>query len=167
MQLEFGPGDRPRKLDYIGVDIRPGPTVKYLCAAWEISAHVAANSVTDIYSRHFLEHLTWQQADQTLRVWYDILGPGGRLEIIVPNIAYHIQQWIEARRPPVNDKKQNIFRQAVEGLWGQQTGGELWDIHKSGYDWPLLQQRLEEIGFVKINRLPGQNAKHLHVESWK
>ena len=63
MNLEFGCGDTPRKPKYFGVDVRDLPNVKYICNAWEIDQHVEENSIENIYSRHFMEHLTYNFID--------------------------------------------------------------------------------------------------------
>ena len=73
MKLEFGCGETPRKPDFLGVDVRSFPNIKYVCNAWEIDQHVEENTVDEIFSRHFFEHLTFQQADLTLASWYKIL----------------------------------------------------------------------------------------------
>ncbi|HHT49394.1 MAG TPA: methyltransferase domain-containing protein [Firmicutes bacterium] len=90
-KLEFGCGEKLRE-GYIGVDIRPLPNVKYVCNAWEIVDYVQPESVDAIYSRHFLEHLTYAQLEMTLYSWRRILKPNGTLHIIVPDINYHMRQ---------------------------------------------------------------------------
>ena len=49
VKLEFGCGETPRKPDFLGVDIRPSPSVTYVCIAWEIGRFFSGNSVQEIY----------------------------------------------------------------------------------------------------------------------
>jgi predicted SAM-dependent methyltransferase len=167
--LEFGCGETPRKKDFFGVDVRPGPTVKYLCNAWEIDQHVSPNSVDAIFSRHFFEHLTFAQGRKTLEVWHKILKPGGEMEMILPDMDFHVKQWLNPNRESVTNKNgMTDLDWALSGFWGQQRDGltEVWDVHKSGYDFDLLKKTLCSAGYTGIVR---QNSapKNLHIKCWK
>ena len=61
MNLEFGCGENPTKEGFKTCDIRNLPGVDYACPAWKITEHVAPNTVDEIWSRHFFEHLTFAQ----------------------------------------------------------------------------------------------------------
>ena len=170
--LEFGCGETPAKPEYLGVDIRDFPNVKYICNAWEIAEHVGAESINDIYSKHFLEHLTFYDVDRTLKSWHSILKPGASLHIIVPDIMYHINQFLDpkrTRRMRIKKGKWTVEDMATFGFWGFQRQtelGETWDIHKSGYDFPLLERKLIEHGFARIERL-ATTPPHLSVVAFK
>ena len=110
MQIEFGGGEHPRKPNYKQVDIRKLPKIDFVCNAWEIDTLVPKNSVSDVYSRHFFEHLTFHQGSLTLKSWFKILKPGGRVEMILPNMMFHIKQWL--------DKSNQEHANA--GFWGWQ-----------------------------------------------
>jgi predicted SAM-dependent methyltransferase len=79
MQLEFGGGESPRQKSYIQVDVRKLNDNTIVCNAWDIEKHVEKNIVTDIYSRHFFEHLTHDQAKRTLDAWYSVCKVGARI----------------------------------------------------------------------------------------
>ena len=64
MKIEFGCGATPTKTDFKTCDIRNLPGIDFVCPAWEISNHVQLNTVDEIFSRHFLEHLTFIQANK-------------------------------------------------------------------------------------------------------
>ena len=74
MQLEFGCGETPTRPGYTTCDIRNLPNIDYVCPAWEINKHVQSNTVTHIWSRHFLEHLTFPQGRMWLTACLDILA---------------------------------------------------------------------------------------------
>jgi predicted SAM-dependent methyltransferase len=169
MKLEFGCGDKPRP-GFVGCDVRPLSNVQFVCDAWDISQHVKESSVTHIYSRHFFEHLTFEQADATFSACYDILAPGGVFEIIVPDMLFHVQQWINSDRDKtVNSNGMTDEEWAINGFWGRQRvdeHGPNWDVHKSGYDFPLLQKKLAQHGFRQIARL-ADLPKNLTVTALK
>lgn len=164
MKLEFGCGETPRRPDFFGVDIRPLPNIKFVCNAWDIDQHVEDSSVDEIYSRHFLEHLTFHQAAKTLTVWHKILKPNGIITTIVPDMDFHIKQWTNKDRKALLNNISYEDR-ACFGFWGKQRQEDLnnfWDVHKSGYDFPLLRDKLEQLGFTKVKRIKDK-PKNLHV----
>lgn len=145
LELEFGSGETPTRKGCKTVDIRDVPGVDYVCTAWEIDTLVEENTVDYIYSRHFFEHLTFSQGIKTLASWKKILKPTGTIEMIIPNMSFHIHQWVS---------RSNVER-AKEGFWGKQRGDdtETWDLHKSGYDRDSLEELLIQEQFTNIRFL--------------
>jgi predicted SAM-dependent methyltransferase len=164
MQIEFGGGNNPRKPNYKQVDIRKFAGITYVCNAWEIDQHVDAGTVTEIYSRHFFEHLTHGQSLRTLEAWHKILIEGGRVHLICPNMDFHMQQWHNWKNLSAAEK--NHCR---AGFWGWQKEGDVssWDLHKSGYDFEKLKELVESKGFIKVKSLDHPDSKHLEVEFFK
>ena len=158
LNIEFGCGESPTWPGAKTCDIRPLSGVTYVCPAWEIDIHVAPGSVDGVFSRHFFEHLTFPQGARTLTVWHRILKPGGVCEIVVPNMEFHIQQWLQR-------KTRKEFAHACAGFWGWQRGAEtdIWDIHKSGYDFQLLSDALTTAGFRNVVQMGDLCGPHLHV----
>jgi len=163
LKIEFGCGETPYRDEFKTCDIRDLPGIDFVCAAWDIDKHVGIDAVDEIYSRHFFEHLTFQQGKAVLGVWYKILKPGGVMEMSMPNMVYHIQQWLNKR----NDTKE--FAHALAGLWGWQRGefNDTWDVHKSGYDSESISELLKEHNFQNIETWTSKRARHLHVRCSK
>ena len=159
MNIEFGCGENPTKAGFKTCDIRDVPGVDFVCPAWDIDKHVKENTVDEIFSRHFFEHLTFIQGEIVLEKWFKILKHGARMEMMLPNMMYHINQWTS---------RSNIDH-AKAGFWGWQREGDtkLWDVHKSGYDFALLRDLLHDKGFIQIKSLKKPTNKHLHVECIK
>lgn len=159
MKIEFGGGETPRKPKYKQVDIRQLPGIDFVGNAWEIDQQVNAGIVEEIYSRHFFEHLTFYQGRLTLISWYKILKSGGRVEMIIPNMMFHIRQWL--------DKSNQDHANA--GFWGWQRDNEnwVWDTHKSGYDKDTLKIFVDQHGFKNYKSLDIESSAHLHVEFFK
>lgn len=157
LRLYVGSGPDSRE-GYINCDIRSIPGVQLVCPAWKISAF--ASNVEAIYSRHTLEHLTDEETRLTLDDWFSALRIGGTVEIIVPNMRFHIDQWLKANwkaEGPVGTK--NIARWAFAGFYGWQRecnprergyNQSYWDVHKSGYDAGRIEYLLETSGFARI-----------------
>ena len=52
-------------------------------------------SVTVIYSSHMLEHVDCEQAKQFLKESLRVLMPGGVIRIAVPNIRFHVENYLQ------------------------------------------------------------------------
>lgn len=158
--LYVGCGEDSRE-GFVGCDIRPLPNVAIVCKAWEVSKYCA--DVTEIFSRHMLEHLTLPQVQVTLRNWFESLAVGGKIHIIVPNIDEHIEQWKRAVwDEEAWSEKYSDARYAFAGLWGwqresspletdQNSDTAFWDVHKSGFNKEFMSFLLGRIGFSQIN----------------
>jgi predicted SAM-dependent methyltransferase len=163
LKIEFGCGETPHKEDFKTCDIRNLPGIDFVCAAWDINKYVPPNSVSEIYSRHFFEHLTFTQGQTVLDAWYEILMPSGTIEMSVPNMLFHLHQWLDTR----NDPKK--FAHALAGIWGWQRGefNDVWDVHKSGYDKQSLYELLKNHKFQNIEIWTSKKSKHLHCKCSK
>lgn len=162
MKIEFGCGESPTKKGFKTCDIRNLPRIDFVCEAWKIDEFVAESSVDEIFSRHFFEHLTFNQGEKILEAWYKILKDNGVIEMITPNMTFHFKQWIS--RSTLKE-----FNHAKAGLWGWQRGTieETWDIHKSGYDFDSLKNLLLQKNFKNIELLSQTDSMHLHVKFTK
>ena len=166
-----GCGD-DHKEGYIGCDIRKTKNAQIVCKAWELSKKI--KNLSNIYSRHMIEHLTFPELEMTLADWYKALGPGGKVHIICPNMDFHIQQFQNAiiNKVNYNDKKSD-FRWSLAGFWGWQredytknVPNKYWDIHKSGYNCKILHFFLSRARFTNINCYIVDNC-HLVAEAYK
>ena len=149
MKIEFGCGNKGLPEGWVGCDIRKLPSVRFVCNAWEIADLVPAGSVEEVASRHMLEHLTFHDARRTLVAWHTILSEDGSGRVTVPDMSFHLRQWQEGRDDP------REFAHALAGFWGWQKEadqGEVWDVHKSGYDERLLTEMLRAVGFRNVVR---------------
>lgn len=163
LKIEFGCGANPTKEGFKTCDIRDLPGVDIVCSALDIDQHIAADTVDEIWSRHFFEHLTFYHGKELLKKWFVILKPGGYCEMMLPNMDYHAQQWLNgARDLSVPANATDMFR-AARSIFGKQREAktEIWDIHKSGYNKDTLQLVVESCGYVQYTVL--QSKKHLHV----
>ena len=169
MKLDFGCGEQCNP-GFLGVDIRSCSGVAYVCNAWEITRELQPDSVEEIYSRHFLEHLTFPQVDRTLSAWHQILKPSGTVEILVPNIMYHIRQYLGLfiSSKSAANKNWSLKEHAIAGFWGWQreADSELWDVHKSGFDFNSLSHYLTKHRFASIERIKNR-PWHLHMTARK
>ena len=155
MKLEFGGGEFPRRASFYQVDVRDtGHKNIILCPAWDIDKQVRPGSVSEIYSRHFFEHLTHKQALKTLKAWESICATDGLITMIIPDFAFHMYQWNNW-----DDLSDNEKDHCRAGIWGWQREGDksAWDLHKSGYDLKRLKEIVSLFNFKDIKRLTKNN----------
>ena len=159
MKIEFGCGETPRHPEFKTCDVRDVPGVDFVCPAWDIDKQIKKNTVDEIFSRHFFEHLTFAQGKVVLSKWYKILKTGGKMEMILPNLDFHIKQWIA----------KSDLTHAQAGFYGWQRGefDDTWDTHKSGYNYETLSQLLNAHKFRDITRLKTPKGRHLHIACFK
>jgi predicted SAM-dependent methyltransferase len=162
MNIEFGCGENPTKAGFKTCDIRNVTGIDFVCTAWDIDKLVEEDSVDTIFSRHFFEHLTFAQGEKMLEVWHKILKPGGKCEMMLPNMTFHMQQWLT--RSTLTD-----IEHANAGFWGWQRGtfDDVWDVHKSGYDEELLIPIIKKYKFVNITSHKSTKNKHIHLSFYK
>ena len=160
MKLEFGCGETPTHAGYKTCDIRDLPGIDYVCPATEIDRHCEPNSVTHITSRHMFEHLTFYDGERYLEACMRILRSGGELHMSLPNMDFHVQQWLNGSK----------LEHARAGFWGWQREtdtGQVWDVHKSGYNYTQLSALLASKGYVRTQSLRKPLHKHLEIKAYK
>lgn len=112
-----------------------------------------SESVDEIYAGHLLEHV--QDVAATLRRWRELLKPGGRLTITVPDCEGATALWAASKRFPVLgcDSTSGILAVAT-GYTGysamaefKAAKGEL-QTHRRVFDRSTLRICLEHAGFA-------------------
>lgn len=167
MKLNVGCGNVHRMHDYVHVDARQTPITDMVCDAWAID--LPDGKVHEIYSRHMLEHLPRHLARQTLRSWFHLLAPSGRLHVIVPDILFHARQLLGLESSIFPDQHEH----AMAGFYGwcdPDRGGDIHDSHRWGYSFQTLGALLQDTGFIQVERITsGKDSEpwHLNVQAIK
>ena len=92
-------------------------------------------TVDEIWSSHALEHIPRSLVIPTLQDWFRVLKPGGTCTIVVPDLCYAVEVWLEE---PSEDHLQFVFG-------SQDHEGE---FHKTGWNLEMLQEDLKKVGFI-------------------
>jgi SAM-dependent methyltransferase len=109
------------------------------------------NSVDEIYAGHIAEHVDDVRAAFTR--WREILKPGGRITITVPDCRGANRLWLEGKRFPALEAEPN------EGILEITTGIKPADLrgrnpegllHKRVFDESTLRICMEAAGFVQV-----------------
>lgn len=147
-KLIIGAGER-QEAGYLHHDIQDLPGIDLVCDFWDIPHHVKYMKLEEIKMTHVLEHFPRAKAPEVLKILYDLLIPGGRLYLEVPNFQWQGEQI--ALMPG--------DRQMVEYAYGGQSNK--WDFHYNGFTPQILQEDLENAGF-RITELKPNSS----IECW-
>jgi predicted SAM-dependent methyltransferase len=123
---------------FINVDARPMAHVHLTTKSPMLEPFPAA-SAHSIYGCHVLEHLSFHSQKQVLRRWLDILKPGGRLMLSVPDFDKLVDRFMVNGRDPL------AIQAALMG--GQDYPG---NFHCAIFTRTHLADLLHECGFVEI-----------------
>ena len=119
-----------------------------------------SNSVDEILAVQVFEHFGPDEAKQVLAHWHDLLKPGGRLIIDVPDIIETAKLLIMAE----TEEEKAWAEKLIHG-----TRNNEFAYHKVGY-WPeKLERMLEKEGFmdIKINNRINHQYPAFSIEAKK
>ena len=153
LNIELGGGETPlmKEYGYKNVDIRNLSSVDIVSDVSGLRDHLSPKSVKSIFSRHFLEHLTYSELEDHLKDCHVLLANDGYIEGIIPSMEFHTLQVLLF--PPSSSE----FLHGLAGFHGWQRGQEYgyWDIHKSSFTHASLLETFDRFGyrlqFVKAN----------------
>jgi predicted SAM-dependent methyltransferase len=89
--LEVGAGDKKGKNGWLTIDM-----TKNCDIFWDLRKGIPfpKDSISKIYSSHFLEHLSFKEGQKFLDECLRVLVPGGIFSICVPNARIYIEAYI-------------------------------------------------------------------------
>lgn len=97
-----------------------------------------------IYASHVLEHLSHDEVVPVLKLWFDILRPGGKIMISVPDLDRIVKQymanWEHFQSPGAAPW--------IGLIYGGQSTPE--DYHKTGFNFCWMKFLMEPIGWTDI-----------------
>ncbi len=93
-----------------------------------------------IYSSHALEHIFPEESQSLLRDAYRALKRGGLIRLAVPDLEYALRLYQSGAK-----------EQALEFFFSRNRSGYL-NHHHYMYDFELLKNLLEKVGFVEVQR---------------
>lgn len=111
------------------------------------------NTIDLIYSCHMIEHVSRHEYKDVLKRWYDIIKPGGKIRLALPDLFALSKYYVE---------KGNIDE--VRGcMFGGQKNN--YDYHYFGHDFFSLKKDLEDIGFTNIKRFDWRKVDY-EIKDW-
>lgn len=130
-KLDIGGGRNKRDVDYIALDMDGSPDVLGDMTFLPFKDE----SVDEIFSSHTLEHVSMNKVGETLKEWFRVLKPKGKLILLVPNFDYVAKYWLTGPDRAWAEKM----------VFGLQINEK--ECHKCAFTPSLLKADLEGCGF--------------------
>ena len=121
-------------------------------------------SVSKMYSSHFLEHIPHEKGVKALKECYRVLKGEGVMRLVVPDLLWHAERYVEGTKAlmeesalPYDRKAHDTFLKTMYGAYlnKKRYGAE----HCYMYDLPTLVSVLKEIGFKRIRKCQYQEGE--------
>lgn len=121
---------------------------------------LTAGSIRYVYSEHFIEHITREEALRLLSNVHAAMAPGGVIRLSTPDLAKAVAEYQAGRLDEWHDmgwKPETPCRlmNEVMRLWG----------HQFVYDWPEMKGLLEEAGFCSVQRMMWRESEHPELKN--
>jgi len=149
------------KEGWVNIDNNSDNNIEKLDLNWDLRNPLpfTDSSVDYIFNEHFMEHLTVEEGQKSVKDFMRVLKPGGVLRIATPDLRVSVDLY---NNP---DWKKHPFITRF-GLDFVQTPAELlnmgfsWWGHKWVYDYEELVRRLKETGVEKITKQELRKSSH-------
>ncbi len=136
LRLNLGSGSVPLS-GYVNCDIRDIAGVDCLTDVRELP--FPDSCANEIRASYLLEHLPAKDTEPALREWVRVLAPGGKLVIIVPDLAYCAQQYVD------KSWSASLFSRVIFG-----DQGFVQNLHRTAFDSEILTDFLCHVGLSEI-----------------
>jgi predicted SAM-dependent methyltransferase len=140
LKLDLGSG-HVRLAGWKRVDIDPEADADYKITIQEVGTCFGNNSIEEIRAYHVLEHISPKDVFPTMRGWWKVLKPHGKITIEVPdchNIMLEYARghasWAEVKRI----------------LLGADPDATEWMVHRNFFNSGMLKRFFMITGFVNI-----------------
>lgn len=153
MKLNLGCRDKPLPT-YINIDINPdNKYADVIDNAFELNT-IKDNSCDLIEAVHMMEHLSFEEVNIALKVWYNKLKTSGILRLAVPDAEKGAALLTL------------LGRDAVKSIFCGSQQNE-WEFHKSIHTKQSLTQDLTKVGFSFIQEWEWQKTwPHSYCDSY-
>jgi SAM-dependent methyltransferase len=117
---------------------------------------VADKSADAVYCSHVLEHLSQEDCRRALANTFRILKPGGRFRLVMPDLRWLVDRYIN---DPTPDAAGKLMRETLLGEDKRPRG--LMNVmrewvgnsrHRWMWDYPAMEHELRQVGFTDIRR---------------
>lgn len=139
LKLDLGCGGTKKK-GFIGIDavLGPGVDIKHNI---EEGIPFSDNSVNEIYSSHFLEHVQNRKVPFILRECARVLNPKGKITIEVPDLEENLKLFLKM-------SEEEKWQEGWQSIFGNQK--KEFEFHKTGFTKKRLSGLMKVTGFKNV-----------------
>lgn len=152
INLELGGGGQPIKTrdssrsDYVNMDAFDLPGVDIVHDAIVFPWPFQDNSVSNIFSSEFMEHISYHALPGLLKEAYRVLTPGGKFAFECPDFEGIIAHLVLGGYSTEQDHYMK------RGIWGDHS--REFDFHRNGLTFGSMAYQFAAVGFEKSQRYP-------------
>lgn len=165
VMLNIGCGTDYKK-GWINIDNNSDNNIDTIDLNWDLRNPLPFDdgTVDYIFNEHFLEHLTVEEGQKSLRDFKRVLKPGGVMRIAMPDLDEAVKNYSDKKW-----KSKPIIKNF--GMEFVETNAELlnmvfsWWGHKWLYNWEELERRLKQAGFTKMQRSKHSKSKYKELNN--
>ena len=117
--------------------------------------HIEKESVDLIYACHILEHFKRKEYFNILERWTQLLKPGGKLRLSVPDLEKVAQLYINGEFE---------LEKMIGLIYGGQT--YLYNFHYMGFDFKSLRKDLKKLKYTNIKRYDWKETEHASIDDY-
>ncbi len=160
IKLNLGCGTDYKK-GWINVDNNSDNNIHKLDLNWDLRKPLPfpENSVDFIFNEHFMEHLSVEEGQKSVRDCLRVLKSGGVLRIATPDLALAVDKYLNLELkddPVVKQYNMDFIKTKAERL----NMAFSWWGHKWLYDWEELDRRLREAGATNVKQEKLRRSQH-------
>lgn len=141
-RLHLGCGNKILR-GYVNIDSHGQPDIR--ADITNLKGLVKPSSVEEILAIHVFEHIFVFKAEETLKYWYSLLKPGGKLILEMPDLVKVIG-FFKLENPPPSH--------TMLALYGGEMTGRVEDVHKWCWTYKTIEPILKSVGFSKVEEKP-------------
>lgn len=154
---------------WTNVDAVAGPGVDVVCRVPPLPFD--DETATEIFACHFLEHLTFDDAQAFLGECRRVLRPGGRLGLVVPDGREVLGRWLHETHDEVyiTDRwwsLQDLDQVCTVFLYGGRLGINEASRHQWLWDQTTLARAMQQHGFGELRRIDRYRDGRLAAPAW-
>lgn len=120
---------------------------------------VSSGIIRFIYSEHFIEHLSLDQAKGLFNECYRVLQLGGVLRVSTPNLRKIVEEYLSGRL----SEWQDVGWAPSTPCLMMNEGMRLWG-HQFVYDSEELKKMFEGCGFRKVTHMAWRESEHKELQ---
>lgn len=152
---------------YVNIDSTPFEGIDLVATVPPIPYH--DNSVDEIWSCHFLEHLDQETGASFLRECYRVLKPGGLVAVVVPDTRAIAAAYLEGRlavEEPDSDGRLRWLRDLDDVCAMFLFSTVQPSHHQWAYDMATLTRALDRAGFPTMREIDRFRDPRLGTPQW-
>jgi len=114
-----------------------------------------SETVDKIYTSHFLEHIPANKGEKVLRECLRVLKPGGVIRIVIPDLLWYANEYVNATRQILSNDPGSDDRSIHDGFLNTMYGAYLQKRrygaeHCYMYDLPTIFSVLNSLGYIDV-----------------